>query len=40
MIRKKPVAGLDPVMDAGFPKRSCSNKKIGHDPILFDRIMV
>src|SRR5580704_4165549 len=23
MIRKKPVAGLDPVMDAGFPGRSC-----------------
>src|ERR1700724_3550580 len=23
MIRKKPVTGLDPVMDAGFPIRSC-----------------
>jgi hypothetical protein len=26
MIRKKPVTGLDPVMDTGFPKRSCSTK--------------
>jgi hypothetical protein len=26
MIRKKPVTGLDPVMEAGFPKRSCSSK--------------
>jgi len=40
MIRKKPVAGLDPVMDAGFPKRSCANEKPDHDPIQFDRIMV
>jgi len=26
MIRRKPVTGLDPVMDAGFPKRSCTTK--------------
>jgi len=26
MIRKKPVTGLDPVMETGFPKRSCSTK--------------
>jgi hypothetical protein len=26
MIRKKPVLGLDPRMEAGFPKRSCSTK--------------
>jgi hypothetical protein len=26
MIRKKPVTGLDPVMEAGFPKGSCSTK--------------
>src|ERR1700683_4045031 len=28
MIRKKPVTGLDPVMEAGFPKRSCSTKML------------
>jgi len=27
MIRKKPVTGLDPVMDTGFAKRSCSGEK-------------
>src|SRR5580700_6032678 len=26
MIRKMPVPGLDPGMEAGFPKRSCSTK--------------
>jgi hypothetical protein len=26
MIREEPVTGLDPVMEAGFPKRSCSTK--------------
>jgi hypothetical protein len=26
MIRKKPVTGLDPVMETGFPTRSCSTK--------------
>jgi hypothetical protein len=26
MIRKKPVTGLDPVMDTRFSKRSCSTK--------------
>ena len=40
MIRKKPLTGLDPVMDAGFPKRSCSNENLDHVPIQFDRIMV
>jgi hypothetical protein len=29
MIRKKPVTGLDPVMETGFPKRSCSSKMPG-----------
>jgi hypothetical protein len=28
MIRKKPVTGLDPVMDTGFPKRSCTTKML------------
>jgi hypothetical protein len=28
MIRKKPVTGLDSVMEAGFPKRSCSTKML------------
>jgi len=28
MIRKKPVTGLDPVMEAGFPIRSCSAKML------------
>ena len=27
-------------MDAGFPKRSCSNEKPDHDPVQFDRIVV
>jgi len=26
MIRKKPALGLDPGVEAGFPKRSCSAK--------------
>jgi hypothetical protein len=29
MIRKKLVLGLDPRMEAGFPKRSCSTKNAG-----------
>jgi hypothetical protein len=28
MIPKKPVTGLDPVMETGFPKRSCSIKML------------
>jgi hypothetical protein len=28
MIRKKPVLGLEPLVEAGFPKRSCSAKKV------------
>src|SRR5580704_15826447 len=28
MIWKKPVTGLDPVMETGFPKRSCSTKML------------
>jgi hypothetical protein len=28
MIRKMPVTGLDPMMDTGFPKRSCSTKML------------
>jgi hypothetical protein len=31
MIRKKPALGLDPRVGTGFPKRSCSNKKIERD---------
>jgi hypothetical protein len=27
MIRKKPALGLDPGVDTGFPKRSCSTNK-------------
>jgi hypothetical protein len=28
MVRKKHVTGLDPVMEAGFPKRSCSTNML------------
>jgi hypothetical protein len=31
MIRKKHALGLDPRVGTGFPKRSCSNKKIERD---------
>src|SRR5271156_941440 len=31
MIRKKPALGLDRTVGTGFPKRSCSNKKIERD---------
>jgi hypothetical protein len=31
MIREKHALGLDPRVDTGFPKRSCSNKKIERD---------
>jgi hypothetical protein len=33
MSRKKPVTGLDPVMDTGFAKRSCSGEKLDPDAI-------
>jgi hypothetical protein len=33
MIRKMPIPGLDPGMEAGFPKRSCSNKMLQHQSI-------
>src|ERR1700730_14602599 len=38
MIRKKPALGLYPRVDAGFPKRSCSNekRKPGYDSIELD----
>jgi hypothetical protein len=28
MIRRKPALGLDPGVDTGFPKRSCSIKDL------------
>jgi hypothetical protein len=28
MIRKKPALGLDPRVETGFPKRSCSIKML------------
>ena len=28
IIRKKPTPGLDPRVEAGFPKRSCSTKRL------------
>jgi hypothetical protein len=40
MIRQKSVTGLDQVMETGFPKRSCSNETIDHDPIQSDRIIL
>jgi hypothetical protein len=39
MIRKMPVPGLDPGMDADLPKDHAPTKKLDHDPIQFDRIM-
>jgi len=33
MIREKPALGLDPRVETGFPKRSCSNKKLERDAI-------
>jgi hypothetical protein len=32
MILKKPAPGLDPGVGTGFQIRSCSNKKLEHDP--------
>jgi hypothetical protein len=32
MIRKKLVLGLDPGMEAGLPKRSCSIKMLERQP--------
>jgi hypothetical protein len=31
MIRKKLALGLDPRVEAGFPKRSCSNRRLERD---------
>jgi hypothetical protein len=38
MIRKKPVTGLDPVMETGFPKRSCSTKMLERKSVQFEAI--
>jgi hypothetical protein len=38
MIRKKPVTGLDPVMETGFPKRSCLTKMLERKSVQFEAI--
>src|SRR5580704_11500497 len=38
MVPKKPVTGLDPVMDTGFRKRSCSAKMLGRRSIQYEAI--
>jgi hypothetical protein len=38
MIPKKPALGLDPRVDAGFRKRSRSNKKLECQSIQFEAI--
>jgi hypothetical protein len=40
MIRQKPAPHLDSGVDTGFPKRSCSNKKIERDEMTIRRKVV
>jgi hypothetical protein len=38
MIRKKPALGLDPRVETGFPKRSCSIKMLERQLIPYKAI--
>jgi hypothetical protein len=38
MIRKKPALGLDPRVETGFPKRSCSIKMLERKSIQSEAI--
>jgi hypothetical protein len=38
MIRKKPVAGLEPAMEIGIPKKSCSAKILDRQSLQYEAI--